>query len=457
MSDACLQRVSSHTQIQMHLEHFKSLKGGKSYIGHEEGRRMMGKQQQAWIGESRGRTSVTRTARARAPEQRWRRGGVSARAHSNGNDPDPDGPLCHGVFCYVPKESQPRAPLRIAVTGAAGQIANHLLWHIASGTVFGSDQPVELNLLASERSYTATEGVAMELEDSVLPLLRFVSIGTNPREIFDSADYVLLVGAQPRQEGQQRSDLLEQNGQLFRDQGLALADAGKASTRVLTVGNPVCTMALVASENAQPTVPRDNFYALTRLDQNRAKSQLAIKAGVHYDDCQIWSLGNHSATLVPDYVNATINGRPATEVIDEEWLQDSFLSRVRKRGSNVIRKWGKSSGASTAIAIVHSLQDIAFPTPNGSLYSLAKRTDDNPFGLPSGLICSMPCRTREDGSVEFARADEMQLNDWLRERLNETVDELLSERGCIQHLIGEEGAACSVQGDTEIPGETTLV
>ena len=227
----------------------------------------------------------------------------------------------------------------VAVSGAAGQISNHLLFKIASGEVYGVDQPVALRLLGSERSREALEGVAMELEDSLFPLLREVSIGIDPMDVFVDADWALLIGAKPRGPGMERADLLEMNGAIFVEQGKALNAVAKPTCKVCVVGNPCNTNALIAMENA-PNLDRRNFHALTRLDENRAKCQLALKAGVFYEtvtNVTIW--GNHSTTQVPDFVNAQIGGEKAMDVIDDnEWLETDFTPAIQTRGALLIKK-----------------------------------------------------------------------------------------------------------------------
>jgi malate dehydrogenase (NADP+) len=343
----------------------------------------------------------------------------------------------------------------VAVTGASGQISNHLLFMLASGEVFGRDQPVALQLLGSQRSREALEGVAMELEDSLYPLLREVSIGTDPRDIFSGADWALMVGAQPRGPGMERADLLDLNGRIFAEQGRALNDVASPDVKVLVVGNPCNTNALIAMENA-PRIPRKNFHALTRLDENRAKCQLALKSGKFYTNVSrvaIW--GNHSTTQVPDFVNARIGGRPALDVIgDMKWFREEFTPTVAQRGGALIKKWGRSSAASTAVSIADAIRALVVPTAPGDCFSSGVITDGNPYGIPEGLVFSMPCRSKGDGDYEVC--DDFIIDDWLRAKINASVEELTKEKECVGHLIGAPAASCRItpqDEDTWLPGE----
>ena len=348
-----------------------------------------------------------------------------------------------------------KEPVVVAVSGAAGQISNHLLFKIASGEVYGQDQPVALRLLGSERSREALEGVAMELEDSLFPLLREVNIGIDPMLVFQDADWALLIGAKPRGPGMERADLLEMNGAIFVEQGKALNAVAKPSCKVCVVGNPCNTNALIAMENA-PNLDRRNFHALTRLDENRAKCQLALKAGVFYEtvsNVTIW--GNHSTTQVPDFVNARIDGAPAAEVIgDQDWLESEFTPAIQTRGGLLIKKWGRSSAASTAVSIADAIKALVTPTKEGDWFSSAVCTDGNPYGIAEGIVFSMPCRSTGDGSYEIVEG--LEINDWLRERIQASEDELTKEADCVSHLTGKAGGACELQGaeaDTMLPGE----
>lgn len=344
--------------------------------------------------------------------------------------------------------------VRVAVTGASGQIANHLLFMLASGEVFGKNQPIALQLLGSQRSREALEGVAMELEDSLYPLLREVSISTDPYAVFQDAEWALMIGAKPRGPGQERADLLDQNGRIFVEQGKALNEVASKTCKVMVVGNPCNTNALIAMENA-PSIPRKNFHALTRLDENRAKCQLALKSGKFYTNISrvcIW--GNHSTTQVPDFINARIGGRPAIDVIqDMKWFKEEFTPTVAQRGGALIKKWGRSSAASTAVSIADAIRSLVVPTAPGDCFSSAVCTDGNPYGIQEGLIFSMPCRSKGDGDYEVC--DDFIIDDWLRAKINETQEELVKEKECVGHLIGVEGAACRIGPgeDTMLPGE----
>ncbi|KAK9818266.1 hypothetical protein WJX72_009743 [[Myrmecia] bisecta] len=343
--------------------------------------------------------------------------------------------------------------IKVAVSGAAGQISNHLLFMLASGGVFGLDQPISLQLLGSERSREALEGVAMELEDSLYPLLREVKIGIDPHKVFKDADWALLIGAKPRGPGMERADLLDINGQIFQEQGKALNEVASEDVRVLVVGNPCNTNALIAMENA-PRIPRKNFHALTRLDENRAKCQLALKAERFYTSVTntcVW--GNHSTTQVPDFVNAKIGGEPAEQVInDDKWFKEDFTPKVATRGGALIKKWGRSSAASTAVSVADAIKSLTTPTPEGDCFSTAVCTDGNPYGIAEGIIFSMPCRSKGDGSYEVI--DDFIIDDWLRAKIKESEEELLKERACVGHLIpNAPPAACEITLDTMLPGE----
>uniref|UniRef100_A0A7R9V6N4 malate dehydrogenase (NADP(+)) n=1 Tax=Chlamydomonas euryale TaxID=1486919 RepID=A0A7R9V6N4_9CHLO len=344
--------------------------------------------------------------------------------------------------------------IKVAVTGASGNIANHLLFMVASGEVYGKDQPIALQLLGSERSYNALEGVAMELEDSLYPLLRSVQIGIKPEECFEAADWALMIGAKPRGPGMERADLLAQNGEIFSVQGRALNEAAHENCKVIVVGNPCNTNALIAMENA-PRLRRKNFHALTRLDENRAKCQMAVKAGKFYTSVTrtaIW--GNHSTTQVPDFLNSKIGGKPAMNVIkDIKWFKEEFTPTVATRGGALIKKWGKSSAASTAVSTADAIRALITPTPPGDCFSSGVCTDGNPYGITEGINFSMPLRSDGDGDYEVC--DDFIIDDWLREKIAASEDELVKERGCVSHLIGVDGGTCDIRGvaDTTVPGE----
>ena len=318
--------------------------------------------------------------------------------------------------------------------------------------MFGPNTPVVLQLLGSERSRDALEGVAMELEDSLFPLLREVKLGIDAEAVFEDADWCLLIGAKPRGPGMERRDLLDINGSLFQAQGRALNESASADCKVVVVGNPCNTNTLIAMTNAPRLNPR-NFSALTRLDENRAKCQLAIKAGVFYNSVTnlcIW--GNHSTTQVPDYSNARILGRPASEFIpDADWLEQKFTPAVQTRGGALIKKWGRSSAASTAVSIVDHIQSLITPTRPGDWFSMAVLSTNNPFGVKDGLVYSFPCVSDGTGSWRFAEG--LNISPELRARMVKSEQELEDEKGCVGHLIGLEGAACLIIEDTMLTGE----
>lgn len=365
---------------------------------------------------------------------------------------------CFGVFCQtydLKAEEETKSwkkLINVAVSGAAGMISNHLLFKLASGEVFGPDQPVALKLLGSERSFQALEGVAMELEDSLYPLLREVSIGINPYEVFEEVEWALLIGAKPRGPGMERAGLLDINGQIFAEQGKALNAVASRNVKVIVVGNPCNTNALICLKNA-PNIPAKNFHALTRLDENRAKCQLALKAGVFYDkvsNMTIW--GNHSTTQVPDFLNARINGLPVKEVIkDHKWLEEEFTEKVQKRGGVLIQKWGRSSAASTAVSIADAMKSLVTPTPEGDWFSSGVYTNGNPYGIAQDIVFSMPCRSKGDGDYELVK--DVTFDEYLLKRIAKSEAELLAEKRCVAHLTGEGVAFCDLPEDTMLPGE----
>ncbi len=323
---------------------------------------------------------------------------------------------------------------KIAVTGGAGQICYSLLFRIANGDMLGKDQPVSLHILEIPEAVEVLEGVKMELRDCVFPLLKEIKIGCDNRELFKEVDYVLLVGAKPRSSGMERSDLLLENGINFVEQGRALNDVADRDVKVIVVGNPCNTNALICMNNA-PQIPRKNFYAMTRLDQNRAAHQLARKAMVDIADVEnmtIW--GNHSSTQVPDFYHAKISGRPAPEVIqDKEWIEHTFIQTVQKRGAEIIEARGKSSAASAASAVIDTVRDLVAPTPDGQWFSLGVCSDRNPYGIEENLIFSFPCRSKGDGDYEIIRG--IYWNDILRDRIKASERELLNERRTVDSLV----------------------
>jgi malate dehydrogenase len=321
--------------------------------------------------------------------------------------------------------------MKVTVTGAAGQIGYALLFRVASGQLLGEDTPIHLSLLEIPDAVKAAEGTAMELEDCAFPLLRGVDIHDDPRRAFDGVEIALLVGARPRTKGMERSDLLEANGGIFRPQGEALSEHADDSVRVLVVGNPANTNALIAMSNAGD-VPRERFTAMTRLDHNRALAQLAKKAGCLVSDITnmaVW--GNHSPTMYPDLFNARVKGRIAAEVVDDqEWLENDFIPTVGKRGAAIIEARGASSAASAANAAIDHVHDWVLGTPEGDWVSMAVPSDGS-YGVEEGLISSFPCRC-SGGSWEIVQG--LELNDFSRSRLELTVNELKDERDAVKAL-----------------------
>ncbi|EMS57865.1 Malate dehydrogenase [NADP], chloroplastic [Triticum urartu] len=299
---------------------------------------------------------------------------------------------------------------------------------------------------------SAIQSVAMELEDSLYPLLREVSIGIDPYVIFKDADWALLIGAKPRGPGVERAAILDINGQIFAEQGKALNAVASRNVKVIVVGNPCNTNALICLKNA-PNLPAKNFHALTRLDENRAKFQLALQAGVFYDkvsNMTIW--GNHSTNQVPDFLNAKINGRPVKEVIkDTKWLEEDFTITVQRRGGVLIEKWGRSSAASTAVSIAHAMRSLVTPSPEGDWFSTGVYTTGNPYGIADDLVFSMPCRSKGDGDYELVQ--DVAMDNFLWGRIKKSEAELIAEKRCVAHLTGEGNAFCDLPADTMLPGE----
>ena len=328
-----------------------------------------------------------------------------------------------------------KAPLRVAVTGAAGQIGYALLPRIASGQMFGPDQPVILNLIEipHEKALAALKGVAMELEDCAFPLLRDMVLTSDPKVGFKDVNWACLVGAKPRGPGMERNDLLKDNGAIFVGQGRAIAEGAAPDVRVAVVGNPCNTNAWICMQSAKG-VPKERFSAMTRLDQNRAQAQLALRAKVAITDVAntlIW--GNHSATQVPDYFHATIKGKPAHEVInDEAWLKGDFFKTVQQRGAAIIAARGVSSAMSAANALVDHVRDLVFATPAGQWRSSCVCSDGS-YGVPAGLIFSFPVRA--DGKGGWSIVQGLDINPFLKEKLTATTNELQGEREIVGHLV----------------------
>ncbi len=323
---------------------------------------------------------------------------------------------------------------RVAVTGSAGQIAYSLLFRIANGDLLGPDQPVALHLLDLPDFLGGLKGVAMELDDCVFPLLKEVKIGSDPEEVFGGIHYALLVGAKPRGPGMERKDLLADNGKIFVEQGKALNRAASKDVRVLVVGNPCNTNCLIAMHHA-PDLPKHHFHAMTRLDQNRAVYQLAAKAGADVGEVSnvvIW--GNHSSTQVPDFVNARIRGRPATDAIhDRKWLEGEFVAKIQKRGAEVIAARGKSSAASAANAAIGAMRSILFPTSPGDWFSSGVYSKGNPYEIAEDLVFSFPCRSKGKGDFEIVSG--LTIDRFLKEKIALTQKELMEERDLVAHLL----------------------
>ncbi len=324
-------------------------------------------------------------------------------------------------------------PITISITGAAGNIGYALLFRIASGSVFGPDQPVNLNLIEIEPALPALEGVVMELDDCAFPLLNDIVATSDLNEGFKDADWALLVGSVPRKAGMERNDLLSINGGIFTGQGQAIAANAKSTCRTLVVGNPCNTNCLIAMANAAG-LPKNQFFAMTRLDENRAKSQLAKKAGVHPSQVTnlcIW--GNHSATQYPDFTNARIDGKPVTEVItDREWLEGEFIKTVQQRGAAIIKARGASSAASAANAALDTVVSLITPTPEGDWHSVAVATDGS-YGIEEGIIASMPIKTNADGSWEVVQG--VPVDEFSQGKIDATIAELKEEREAVKDLI----------------------
>jgi malate dehydrogenase len=322
-------------------------------------------------------------------------------------------------------------PLKVAVTGAAGQIGYSLLFRLASGSLLGPDRPIELRLLEIEPALKALEGVVMELDDGAFPLLSGVQIGADPNKIFDGVNLALLVGARPRGPGMERGDLLEANGAIFTAQGKALNSVAADDVRIGVTGNPANTNALIALNNA-PDIPKERFSALTRLDHNRAISQLAKKTGAKVTDIKkvtIW--GNHSATQYPDIFHAEINGKNAAEVVnDEKWIADDFIPTVAKRGAAIIEARGSSSAASAASATVDAARDWLLGTPKDDWVSMAVISDGS-YGVPEGLISSFPVTTN-GGNWSIVQG--LDINDFSRSRIDKSTAELADERSAVTEL-----------------------
>ena len=324
-----------------------------------------------------------------------------------------------------------KAPVRVAVTGAAGQISYSLLFRIAAGDMLGKDQPVILQMLEITPALEALKGVAMELEDCAFPLLQGMVQTDDPNVAFKDADYALLVGARPRGPGMERKDLLEANAAIFSVQGKALNDHASRDVKVLVVGNPANTNALIAQRNAPDLDPR-NFTAMMRLDHNRAMSQLANKLGVHSSDITkmtVW--GNHSATQYPDLHTAIVNDKVAVEQVEQDWYENDFIPTVQQRGAAIINARGASSAASAANAAIDHIRSWALGTADGDWVSMGIYSDGS-YGIEAGLIYSYPCVCK-DGDWQIVQG--LEVNDFSRARMQATEQELQEERDAVAHLL----------------------
>ena len=326
------------------------------------------------------------------------------------------------------------SPIKVAVTGGAGQIGYSLLFRIASGEMFGPNQPVSLHLIEIPPVLSALEGVVMELHDCAFPLLHSVVPTADLDEGFRDVNWALLVGSVPRKAGMERKDLLGINGKIFIGQGQALEKNAAADVRILVIGNPCNTNCLIAMNNAKK-IPPDRWFAMTRLDENRAKAQLAHKAGVEVtrvSNMTIW--GNHSATQYPDFYSAKIDNKPANEVIgDEQWLKETFIATVQQRGAAVIKARGLSSAGSAANAIIDSVRSLTHDTSANDWRSIAVCSDGS-YGVEEGLICSFPVRVRGE---KWEIVQGLPLNEFSRDRIDKSVAELQEEKALVGELLSK--------------------
>ena len=326
------------------------------------------------------------------------------------------------------------SPLRVAVTGAAGSIGYSLLFRIAAGEMLGADQPVILQLVEIPPAMGALEGVVMELDDCAFPSLEGIETADNPKKGFQGANVVILVGGMPRKAGMKRADLIQANGPIFTDQGRAINDGAADDVRVCVVANPCNTNCLIAMANA-PDVPNERFTAMTRLDQNRAKSQLAQRAGVpvrQVDRMGIW--GNHSDTMFPDFAHARIDGQPVTEALgDRGWLEGDFIATVQQRGKAIIDARGASSAASAANAAIEHVRDWYRATPKGDWVSMAVPTEGNPYGIAENLIYSFPVRC--DGEGNYQIVEGIDHDAFARKKMETTEQQLIEEREHVKELL----------------------
>ena len=324
-----------------------------------------------------------------------------------------------------------KAPIRVTITGAAGQIGYQLAFRIASGQMLGNDQPVMLQLLEIPPALPALQGVVMELSDCAFSTLAGIVATDDPNVAFKDADYALLVGARPRGPGMERKDLLEANAAIFSVQGKAMNDHASRDIKVLVVGNPANTNALIALSNA-PDLKPQNFTAMTRLDHNRATAQLAAKTGSHVNDIKYMTIwGNHSATQYPDISQATVGGKATSELVDQEWIADEFIPVVQQRGAAIIKARGASSAASAASAAIDHMRDWALGTPDGDWVSMAVPADGS-YGIEPGIVYSYPVHC-SGGDYEIVQG--LSIDDFSRERMDATETELREERAAIEELL----------------------
>lgn len=324
-----------------------------------------------------------------------------------------------------------RKAINIAVTGGAGQIAYQLLFRIAAGEMFLNGPlkgvPISLRILELPEAMKAVEGVAMELDDCAFPLLQSLKVGSNAEEMFKDVDYALLIGAKPRSPGMERKDLLHENSKIFVEQGKALNAVANENAKIFVVGNPCNTNCLTAMRNA-PRLQKRNFHAMTRLDQNRAMAQIAMKAGIPISTIsQLTIWGNHSATQVPDFFNARIDGEPVTSVItDLKWLEGDFITTVQQRGAAILNARGKSSAASAAQALIDAVRSLHTPTPPGKWFSSAVHSASNPYGIDEDLVFSFPIRS--DGNGDWEYIEGLPWDFFLEKRIRASEKELIEER-----------------------------
>ena len=326
-----------------------------------------------------------------------------------------------------------KPPVHVTVTGAGGQIGYSILFRIASGQLLGEDQPIVLRLLEIEPAMRVLEGVVMEIDDCAFPLVHDIVATSDLKTAFDGTSWALLVGSVPRKAGMERGDLLSVNGGIFKPQGRAIAENAASDVRILVVGNPCNTNCLIARSNA-PEVPADRWFAMTRLDENRAKAQLAAKAGVPVADVTnvaIW--GNHSATQFPDFANARIGGKPAADAIgDDDWLRGDFITTVQKRGAAIIDARGSSSAASAAAAAIDTVVSLRTATPAGGCFFSVAVASTGQYGAPEGLQFGFPVTA--DGKGGWSVAEGLTHDEFARDRIKVTTDELLAERDDVREL-----------------------